>query len=547
VNFLEKMSIIDSFNNQLDISNIELVLESESSNFIHEIKQQDDQLDKSESLNQITECVTSGYETYQKEGRIVRSSVHPPGKIYTIYSTENYSQDIYQSLDEDVIVPPDEDVIVPPDEDVIVPPDEDVIVPPDEDVIVPPDEDELDVDLQEAIKISLNKEDLSKKENIDEVNYIDFSEEGINFTGVANYNWFPGKKESFKKDSFDSNSRRNNRKSLLDSYDKRTMYHFLFEMLQKSWEMELLEFDDESPEFFYVFDPYYPKSYGYTPYKLDDFSKKSLDKKIGIRTKLDIYNANLILSIYYLLYSNFKQTSDEIIFEETYRSGVLMSDSNFNLAKFLHKIADEHPQKLDGIVSLIHSNLTLNCMPDIETQYKAWLLTFSKQVKKLSTPTSSQNLDGFLKISDICSKYDQEWLEALDRKDRIVTSLQGSKTAVSCIESIVSKTKQINLPKDIEKVEEGKTVENLHIEETDPLIPKREDSIQVKNDNLSDIELAPLPINKIDISKINIPKETDLLISAPPTPVSTKPRSLSGFEYLIEFFTGMSLTREKND
>lgn len=218
----------------------------------------------------------------------------------------------------------------------------------------------------------------------------------------ANCDWNQNSRK-FINPYLSQDERRRKRLPLTEIADENVIFLFLRSLLFTALENE---WNTEGDESFYVYHPYNPRSY--LNLSMDDFSEKSFSKKIGIRSKLDIQSVNIILSCFYVLYSRFKKTSDEIIFEETYRECVLMQDSSFELAKYYDRVSTEHPEKICTLSSLMSQCLDLVPFPDRKLQFDVWKLTYSGHSKKVVINESSDT-SGFLTIEELLSKYDEEW------------------------------------------------------------------------------------------------------------------------------------------
>ena len=412
-----------------------------------------------------------------------------------------------------------------------------------------------DSELRDAISASLSMQSSEISNCVS--NTVNYDDGNLNFQNIPTYAWHSGTKGSFRSDNDDTTTRRGKRVPLTELYNPKTIYKFVIEMLQKAWESELLDCDDDVPYSFYVFDPYYPKSYNCSG--IDEFSKKSMEKKIGIRTKLNIYNANFILSCYYLLYSNFELTSEELIFESSYRSGVLMSDSSFELAKFMYKLAIDYPQCLAGVESLVSSSLDLNISPDIDSQYSVWMLTFSKQTKKLVTPNSSEGLDDFLTIEDLCNRYSRDWLENLlnppVEKSLIDSITSNLSSAVSTIASIMT-SDPVNKENEVYSIE-CETKNPIHDEITDTDLPFRPEANFSIEDRLEELmSISSFSITKGGMkdeivetsahSKFSVNPENEELLSAPSSPKTKINKDSSMFSGILSYLVKKTSVSKKN-
>ncbi len=414
--------------------------------------------------------------------------------------------------------------------------------------------------------------------NNESTEIFDFDDNNHIFNNIPSYTWHEGRRGKFSDDNSDSYTRRSKRVAISSVYDPKTIYNFMMEMLQKAWEIELTTTDPEAEYSYYVFSPYYRD-------RQDEFSKKSLQKKIGIKTKLDIVHANFILYIYYLLYSEFAKTSDETIFEESYITGILCSDSNFELAKFLEAVALKKAHQLDGISSLIHSMLSLNLQSsNLDVQYQVWLMTYNRQSKKLITPSSDQDVKEFLSIEEICYKYSPGWFS--DKFDPKPTLKEKAIEAVSTVgEAIDSVIQQIDSTitsgvrksdSIIDKIIESKTEKLTEtrnpivtdevlapdFEETTPLLNQEDDEAfnqmvkNISNETIDDHLIELMDISTFDISKGGLRRrkvehvektvnESEPLLSCPSTPRSQKTKKseetntiTSSITSILNFFNG---------
>lgn len=198
----------------------------------------------------------------------------------------------------------------------------------------------------------------------------------------------------------DQLNRRRMRKPLTVQYDRETLYSFIISLLTTALELELNETD--SDVHYYSFNPYYTNN-------MDEFAKKSYNREIGIKTSLKQEYANIILTCYYVLYNNFKQTtSDEIIFEDLYREGVLMQDDNFTLAKFYEELITKNFEVFESVKSLVAECLELKPFPNRTIQFNIWVLTYSNQTQEVKSKDSNR-LSGFISIFDLIEQFNDTW------------------------------------------------------------------------------------------------------------------------------------------
>lgn len=237
----------------------------------------------------------------------------------------------------------------------------------------------------------------------EDIENIDMYNESLGSLNLANCDWGYNSGKILNP-QMDRYSRRKLRKPLTEMYCKETLYNFFMSLLYTALEFEL-EKNDETYHY-YAFDPY-NKS---VSDKLDKFSQLSYERKIGIKTKLSKESANILLSCYYVLYNNFELTSDEIIFEDLYREGVLMQDSNFELAKFYERITTKELEHFEPLKSLLAECLELKVFPDRKLQFNTWKITYSKQIKEVKSEDENK-LKDYKTIFELISYYDESWFQ----------------------------------------------------------------------------------------------------------------------------------------
>lgn len=311
---------------------------------------------------------------------------------------------------------------------------------------------------------------------------------------LTSYGWY-GTNSSASTDCTLQQNRRRLRKTFASINSQDALFRFMKFLLNKAHERELMVDEDEEEKTF-VFVPYFPNSYWYNG-KVDEFSSKSMEKKIGIRTKLDKYHANLILSVFYILYSNFELTTDETIFEKGYRDGVLMRDDNFELFKFFDKVLTKYPEDVDSLSSLVNGCLDIfnlfedgtvrtSFFGDDDIQYQIWLLTYSNQVKEVRV-TSSSNAS-FYTIGDLVNMYDDVWYSQLSSENETSDSILNKLTNTSRVV-----TEETHIEK---KVESDDIVIMNTILETTPLLS------EYKEDETSDV--TPMYVSEDNSDKATI-------------------------------------------
>lgn len=326
----------------------------------------------------------------------------------------------------------DDNLTVPFDSNLVI---EDMGMVGYEDEFHPPHENDKDESLALAIQKSLNVEEnieLDENGNLLEsenglLSSIKFHDAILGNLDLAQCDW--GYKEGkILNPSIDRNSRRRMRKPLTEVSCPETLYSFVLSLLNTALELEL-EVPEDKEERFFAFDPYNKSAYGGG--SCDDFSQRSYDRKIGIRTRLNKEAANVILTCYYILYNNFKQTTDEIIFEDVYREGVLMQDSNFDLAKFYERITTKDLGSFEPLRSLMAECLELKPFPDRLVQFNAWTLTYSQQTKEVTSSNPAKFAE-YLTIFDLISKYDREWLtDVMYPKQKVIKAVEPVKVVES--------------------------------------------------------------------------------------------------------------------
>lgn len=387
----------------------------------------------------------------------------------------------------------------------------------------------------------------------DSMEVISFKNDVFGSETYANCDWNYNDRK-FINPHLSQDERRRKRVPLTEIADEETLFSFLRSLLttalQREWEVE-------GEEKLYVFDPYNPKSY--LNLSMDSFSTKSHSKEIGIRSKLDELSINVVLSCLYVLYSRFKKTSDEIIFEETYREGVLMQDSSFNLAKYYDKISTDQPANIGPLTSLMSECLDLVPFADRELQFDVWRLTYSKHTKKVVS-SNLNSVTGFLSIEEILEQYSDDWFRRhkngdLDKTvvEKVVeTVTKNINLVVSEVSSAFSDfdiTDQLNLSSvnkkssiemsplhsdnKMDSESHGLSIfDKLEIEASKPIV-------KVNDDKLTSVISISSP-RKIADDTRDEDENSRLIFSAPPTPVSNK-NTNKGNNLIDSVFSTMSL------
>lgn len=266
-------------------------------------------------------------------------------------------------------------------------------------------EGNIDQDLESAIRLSLgsSKEEEKKDEEPDTIDIID---EVLGKFNIVNCDW--GYNPDKIVDVYMSrDKRRQMRKPLTEKNDEFCLWRAMNTLLETALDLET-RMPEDAPMKFYIFDPYNKRTGG----TMDEFSKRSNDRELGIKTKLNKEAANVILTIYYVFYMKFKQTTDEIIFEDLYRECVLAQDSNFDLAKFNHRITTgENLKYFTGLRSLMQACLDLTPVPEElrEIQFNAWTICFSNQTIQVKSEKPGR-FDTYKSICDLMTDYDRTWL-----------------------------------------------------------------------------------------------------------------------------------------
>ena len=250
----------------------------------------------------------------------------------------------------------------------------------------------------------------------DTVRVISYSDEELGELSFVDADW-NNSNEKFFNPYMNRYERCRLREPLTDKYCHKTLHLFLRSLLMTALEREWMT-EDENWNY-YCFKAYNTSSGNYGGYEVDLFSDLSSKKSIGIKTKLDERSANVILSCLYVLYSKFELTSDEIIFESNYREGVLMQDSNFELAKYYDRITNDHRDMLIPLTSILTENFQLIPLENNTLQFDIWKLTYSNQTKKVVPTNVGNNTSSFMTIEEILSKYDDEWLNNCINKTSI--------------------------------------------------------------------------------------------------------------------------------
>lgn len=120
------------------------------------------------------------------------------------------------------------------------------------------------------------------------------------------------------------------------------------------------------------------------------------------------FNTNFILTCYYVLFNRFRMTSDEIIFEDIYREGVLIQDHFFELATYYNN-AVENEEDIQTFIFMMNEYLDLKPFSNRNAQFDTWKLTYSNQTMKIDQTDDSD----FLTIDELIILYDEKWLETL--------------------------------------------------------------------------------------------------------------------------------------
>lgn len=270
---------------------------------------------------------------------------------------------------------------------------------------------DVDKDLETAIRISLG----FKNDDVDESEYSNVPDNLIINDSVlgemklANCDWGHKDGKIYNPRMY-RDDRRRLRKPLTEQVDIHCLYRFIMSLLDTAFNMEL-EMANDSEEKYYIFKPYNKQVNDY----VDSFSKRSYDREIGIKTCLNKEAANVILTCYYVLDMKFKQTTDEIIFEDIYRECVLMQDSNFDLAKFFDRITKgENLNSFEALRSIMAECLSLVPMPHDQRvlQFNAWTICYSKQTTQV-TSNKVGKFDNFKSVIDLMTDYDNQWFDAV--------------------------------------------------------------------------------------------------------------------------------------
>ena len=366
-----------------------------------------------------------------------------------------------------------------------------------------------------------------KSDNYEEYNYYKlpnpYQDENDEFIfndkeEYTNYAW-NYKDLKFINPNLSQYERRKQRISLTKIIDENVLFLFLRSLLLTALENELNNTEEEN---FYVYNPYNQISNLNLNLSMDDFSSKSHLKKIGIRTKLDIHSVNIILSCFYVLYSQFKKTSDEIIFEETYRKDVLMQDSSFELSKYYDRVKTNYPEMISKLTSFTNQCLDLIPFSDRQLQFDVWKLTYNNHSKKI-TINETFDTSEFLTIEGLLSKYDEVWF-AKHQSGELDVSIAKSVTKV--IEDASNYVEELVLG-DTSSLDTK--VHGVKVDETEPEKLSFFDRLEVE---------ASKPVVK-DESVVNpIIKDTELdnksfetmdIMSAPSTQMAAKKSSSFGF------------------
>lgn len=266
-------------------------------------------------------------------------------------------------------------------------------------------DEEMGIDMETAIRLSLSAS--TNNEIEDESDMIEIIDATLGKFNIVNCDWGYNP-DKFVDVSMYRDDRRRLRKPLTDKYDAFCIWCAFTTLLETAISMES-RLSDDVEEKYYIFKPY-NQSIGAT---MDDFSTRSYNREIGIKTTLNKEAANVILSIYYLFYMKFKQTSDETIFEDLYRECVLAQDSNFDLAKFNDRITTgENLKYFTALRSLMQACLDLTPISEelSEIRFNAWTICYSKQTSRV-TSKNPKKFEGFKSIYDLMIDYNSEWLD----------------------------------------------------------------------------------------------------------------------------------------
>lgn len=270
-------------------------------------------------------------------------------------------------------------------------------------------EGNVDQDLEAAIRMSLDSNNEEEKKD-DEPDTIDIIDDVLGKFNIVNCDWGYNP-EKIVDVSMSRDERRKMRTPLTDKNDEDCLWIAMNKLLETALDLEG-RMPEDAPMKFYIFSPYNSSNRS----SMDEFSKRSYAREIGIKTKLNKEAANVILTIYYVFYMKFKKTSDEIIFEDLYRECVLAQDSNFDLAKFNERITTgENLKYFTGLRSLMQACLDLTPVPEElrEIQFNAWTICFSKQTVQVKSDKPGR-LEKYKSICDLMIDYDQSWLYNID-------------------------------------------------------------------------------------------------------------------------------------
>lgn len=327
----------------------------------------------------------------------------------------------------------------------------------------------------------------------DSMEYIKFDDSIFGDTEFPNCDWNINDRPFFNP-QISQYERRKLRTPLTDKSCEVTLHKFIMSLLMTALEREI---ETEGEYFFYVFKPYKTDN-------TDEFSSKSINKKIGIRTKLDKESANIILTCYYVLFNNFKKTSDEIIFEDIYREGVLMQDNSFELAKYYDRVATNHPEMIGPLTSIMSECLELKPFADPSLQFDIWKITFSKQCKKVIPKVADEEHEDFLTLEELIAKYNDEWLSLLLAGEFDNTATKVVKKITNAVNSVLNITLTEKLPEEeiVNPLTEKSPEEiSLYEQENKPMdITSAPSTPRKKQSNVTGFYLIDSVINRISKS-----------------------------------------------
>lgn len=305
----------------------------------------------------------------------------------------------------------------------------------------PKPDNEVDDGLTADIKNELDVSSPVEEKTDDDFPEVLVIRDGI-FAGntLANCDWGYNSKP-FYDVNMSTAFRRQKRTPLTSQTDMYCLYRFLMTLLETAMNMEF-DLPEDSEMKYYVFKPYNSSLL----LSFDKFSLLSSKREIGIKTKLNKEAANVILSIYYVLFMRFKLTSDEIIFEDLYRECVLGQDSNFDLAQFNKRITEpENLVYFQAMRSMMQECLSLVPMPFEQRvlQFNAWTICYSNQTTQVKSK-SPDRFDKFMSPIDLMSAYDITWYRNLPNPNPLVGAamdVTGSSTKNSSTETTETNNK----------------------------------------------------------------------------------------------------------